>query len=91
MLSSEAVCLLYGFVVPVSPVHPLLEDSDGKGVWHGGMQHNVPVCAVQVRKSDRQQTRRTGGAVVKIPIGNTSQRRGSSKNTNRQHITEKGQ
>ena len=74
MLSSEAVGLLYGLVVPVGPVHPLLKHSDGERVWHGRMQHNVPVCPVQVRKSDRQQIHRTEGAVIKITTDNTSEK-----------------
>ena len=44
----EPVRPLDGLVVPVAPVHPLLEHSDGEGVRHATSQDCVAVRSIQV-------------------------------------------
>jgi len=49
--TSEAIGLLYSHVIPVSPVHPVLEHCQREHVWNGTIEHHVAITAVKVGES----------------------------------------
>ena len=47
----EPVCLLDGHVVPVAPVHPVLEHRQREHVRHRPVEHQATISAVEVGES----------------------------------------
>ena len=47
-LTREAVCLLYGLVVPVGPVHEFLKNGDRERVRHGPKEDSMTITPVMV-------------------------------------------
>jgi len=49
--TSKAIGLLDGHVIPVGPVHPVLEHCQREHVWNGAVEHRVAITAVEVGES----------------------------------------